>query len=68
MTNTIAVETRVSWAEEKTDKTYEFSIGLQGRDLNEEEVIEEIRATLSKWALTWLRQDCTISIKQREAK
>lgn len=67
MRNTIAIETRICWGEDKT-KTYELSIGLQGEDLNPDAVIEEIRAKLAAWVLTWLRQNCTISIKQRETK
>jgi len=44
---------------------YDISVRIQGPDINSEEIIEELRDMLSRWALTWLRQDCTISLKAK---
>jgi len=44
---------------------YELSVKIQGHDLNSEEIIEELCNMLSRWALTWLRQDCTVSLKAK---
>ena len=47
---------------------YELSVKMQGPDLNSEEIIEELRDMFGRWALTWLRQNCTVSLKGKETR
>lgn len=69
MANIISVKTYVYDAPPGATETegciYELTVRLQGEEINPESIIEEVRAWLAKWAITWLRQDCAISMKQK---